>query len=64
MTKQKINNIINIENNKEVVKMDRARKVSDLITELYEIQKEYGDIECYGIEFYIEGSGEKNILTI
>lgn len=46
------------------MKMERARRISDLITELYEIQKEYGDIECYNIEFYVEDNEEKNILTI
>ena len=44
--------------------MEKTRKISDLITELYEIQKEYGDIEYYDIEFYVENNGEKNILTI
>ena len=53
---------INIE--KKVIEMERNIKISDLITELYEIQKEYGDIECYNIEFYVEDNGEKNILTI
>lgn len=40
------------------------KRISDLIIELCEVQKEYGDIECYNIEFYIENDGEKNILTI
>jgi len=44
--------------------MEKEKKISDLIAELYEIQKEYGDMECYGIEFYVEDNGEKNFLTI
>ena len=62
MTNKSNNDIIKLQ--KGEIKMEKTRKISDLITELYEIQKEYGDIEYYDIEFYVENNGEKNILTI
>jgi hypothetical protein len=40
------------------------KQISDLIKELEEIKKEYGNLDCYDIEFYVETTEDKNILTI
>ena len=42
-----------------------VQKINELIMELQKIQKEYGNIDCYNITFYIEETNNnKKILTI
>ena len=42
----------------------KIETIQELIQELKEIEEQYGNINCYNVEFYIEKGEDKYFLTI